>query len=178
MRLRQIVNNLASNACKFTPSGGHIKLSTRLIYPVVPGSELIGDATESKLLSESSKPTDELAEKTEDLSAKATSSERQVDNRNKRVQLESSASGEAPKTRLERKSSLSIWRRLSGRRRRNRPIPDALDKAEKGVSVQVKSPAAHALSMAQLIRHDSVDPSAMDHIIVSRFKLVFLCNFH
>ncbi|KAF8555658.1 Tco5, signal transduction HAMP domain histidine kinase [Imleria badia] len=33
IRLRQIVNNLASNACKFTPVGGRITCSTRLVFP-------------------------------------------------------------------------------------------------------------------------------------------------
>ncbi|KAG6381739.1 hypothetical protein JVT61DRAFT_344 [Boletus reticuloceps] len=33
VRLRQIVNDLASNACRFTPAGGRITCSTRLVFP-------------------------------------------------------------------------------------------------------------------------------------------------
>lgn len=34
MRLRQVVNNLASNAAKFTPAGGKITIRTSLVYPI------------------------------------------------------------------------------------------------------------------------------------------------
>lgn len=36
MRLRQVINNLASNACKFTPTGGkvrpHFPMRTQVLY--------------------------------------------------------------------------------------------------------------------------------------------------
>ncbi|GBE86745.1 hypothetical protein SCP_0906260 [Sparassis crispa] len=38
-RLRQIITNLASNACKFTPSGGKLTIRTKLILPGYPFGE-------------------------------------------------------------------------------------------------------------------------------------------
>ncbi|KAI5474443.1 hypothetical protein MNV49_003262 [Pseudohyphozyma bogoriensis] len=46
LRLRQVINNLTSNACKFTSAGGKITVTTSLVYPCEAPSPPISTSTD------------------------------------------------------------------------------------------------------------------------------------
>lgn len=64
----QIVTNLASNACKFTPPGGQLRVATKLIVPTnvwTPFSESEKEKCGNGVLSVDSSTVDEYGEKVE-----------------------------------------------------------------------------------------------------------------
>ena len=71
MRLRQITTNLASNATKFTPAGGQITITTKLIHPAPSPTSSDTDSTKdtehTTLVSEHAETQPKLPEPLEDI---------------------------------------------------------------------------------------------------------------
>ncbi|KAI0747292.1 hypothetical protein BC629DRAFT_1585210 [Irpex lacteus] len=65
-RLRQIVTNLASNACKFTPAGGKLSITTKLVLP----NRQLSHRTDSETLTNTEYSKDAKDDTTHDLEAK------------------------------------------------------------------------------------------------------------
>lgn len=178
MRLRQIINNLASNACKFTPAGGHIRIVTKLVFPALPTTGVSeGDASETI-----AEGTPAVAPVKSDPQGPAGSTQNEGDGPTSKI---SNSQDEKPpirsksidKREAEHTSvhssnrSFRPWHRFLRRRETNATktgrdvlARDMLDAAERGAVPSAS--ASTPLSTALLIRHNSVDLNALDRIVV------------
>ncbi|KAL5521632.1 hypothetical protein ACEPAF_2380 [Sanghuangporus sanghuang] len=176
MRLRQVINNLASNACKFTPSGGQIRIVTKLVLPLLPSASAteVTDVTGDIAVALPSSDTPSLgviAEKEKDRTGTA---ERPATAEEKLISDSKPTSQHGKETENSSLKSLKRamfrWRWQPHRRRSNTVANDGdvhardmLDAAERGLS---SAPAPTLLSTAQLVRHNSVDLNSLDRIVV------------
>ncbi|THH05365.1 hypothetical protein EW145_g4855 [Phellinidium pouzarii] len=175
MRLRQIVNNLASNACKFTPAGGKIRIVTKLMLPVLPDSGLLDGGAETEVARQGpmggralrSEGVDGGVEKANGIT---TSTE---------IEVTPSPGKDTGSTAIPSSKSLFPWGRLSGKEKESKSRPrmtervtqgnaDLLDKAEKGELSPTSAPTSPTtpLSAAQLVRHNSLNLNELDRIVV------------
>lgn len=166
MRLRQIVNNLASNACKFTLSGGEIRIVTRLVYP----ESLRGQVEEKEEVTEGGKVEERREE---------GGGGDEKDEGTGEKEKERTGEGNASANVIEREEEGQntgikeldfAFTRWTARKRRKSHAntkskhPDRspnLEKAAVGGNPQANSadtdPPSMPLSTAQLSRHNSVD---------------------
>ncbi|KAL5476820.1 hypothetical protein ACEPAI_3006 [Sanghuangporus weigelae] len=175
MRLRQVINNLASNACKFTPSGGQIRIVTRLVLPLLPSAAVteVTDTTgETTVAFTSSDALSHgvIAEKERDRpgTAERSATAEKVISDSKPASQHGKETENSSLKSLKR--TMFRWRWQPHRRRSNTVEHDAdvhardmLDAAERGLS---SAPAPTLLSTAQLVRHNSVDLNSLDRIVV------------
>ena len=118
MRLRQIVNNLASNACKFTLSGGEIRIVTRLMFPEpsVKGDEE-GDSEKG---GEGAKETIEAADAVVEGEKKGEPSAGGKEKEEGTVDKFESAPGSTPLSSPVKERDFALTKWASRKRRRSR----------------------------------------------------------
>lgn len=164
MRLTQIVNNLASNACKFTLSGGEIRIVTRLVYPAKFGR---GQAPEQNMEDVAKESGEEIEEiKADGSNEREKAREGDADERGSDGEIKRKGATEDVK---ERDFALGReWHRLLKKPRGNTDLstkPTCLspssERSPSGDDLQADSAdvvlPSVPLSTAHLSRHNSVE---------------------
>ena len=170
MRLRQVVNNLVSNATKFTPAGGQLHIVTKLVLPVLPPS---GDLSSYTPSVEASKQASESAVKTPN-GARPESHDQERLKPKKQVEVISNKSDRSSAKNRHHGRFLPgglipfHWGKHADQHKQEHGHPevisrDMLDSAEKGL---LDAGGSVPLSTAELVRHNSFDLNHLDRIVV------------